>query len=281
MRFLLSRRWILFAIAVGLLAVLAFELGQWQFRRLEDREQRNRVTEQNLTAAPRPVAGVLSPDRPVSAGEEWQRVRAVGRYQPEETVIVRYQTRDGRSGVDVVVPLVTDQGATVLVNRGWAPTENVGSTRPDVPAPPQGEVTVVGWARADATGDAAQVAGQSTRAVSSLEIAPTLGSRVSQGFVDLQTESPAPAEPLAPAETPDVGEGPHFFYGLQWWFFAALAVFGFGYLAWDERRKARRAAQSQSARVIPPSTGSMTPVRNDAAGDNRKAAARPNSSGQP
>ena len=36
--------------------------------------------------------------------------------------------------------------------------------------------------------------------------------------------------PLEPAELPDLGNGPHFFYGLQWWFFGLLAIFGFGYL---------------------------------------------------
>ena len=56
------------------------------------------------------------------------------------------------------------------------------------------------------------------------------------GFVDAEVERPAPAKPLAKAELPDLGNGPHFFYGLQWWFFGLLAIFGFGYLAWDERR---------------------------------------------
>ena len=35
-------------------------------------------------------------------------------------------------------------------------------------------------------------------------------------------------------------EGPHFFYGLQWWFFGALAIFGFGYLMYDEWRGPRQ-----------------------------------------
>ncbi len=59
------------------------------------------------------------------------------------------------------------------------------------------------------------------------------------GFVDVETESPKPAEPLVHAELPDLGNGPHFFYGLQWWFFGVLAVFGFFYLAYDERKKLR------------------------------------------
>ena len=56
------------------------------------------------------------------------------------------------------------------------------------------------------------------------------------GFVELASETPGPAEPLTPAELPDLGEGPHFFYGLQWWFFGLLAVFGFCYLVYDEWR---------------------------------------------
>ena len=43
--------------------------------------------------------------------------------------------------------------------------------------------------------------------------------------------------PLEPAELPELNNGPHFFYGLQWWFFGVLAIFGFFYLAYDEWRK--------------------------------------------
>lgn len=237
MNFLLSRRWILFAVAVGLLAFLAYRLGEWQFSRLEEREGRNQVIAQNLRSQPAPVDEVLSPGEPVDPDEEWQPVTARGEYVAEESVIVRYQTRDGRSGVDVVTPLLTDSGTALLVDRGWVETGNVGTASPDVPAPPSGEVTVTGWVRADATGDSAEVVDRSTRAVSSAEIGPGMPFPVYGGFVDLHTETPEPATPLAKAEPPDLGEGPHFFYGLQWWFFAALAIFGFLYLAWDERRK--------------------------------------------
>ena len=237
--FLLSRRWILFAITVALLAFLAFRLGEWQFNRLEGREAANTVTKRNLAAEPVPVAEVLAVDEAVSSKDEWRRVIATGTYAENSTVVIRYRTRDGQSGVDVVTPLVTGSGTALLVDRGWLATGNVGTTRPDVPPAPGGEVTVVGWLRIDATGDSAQVSDQSARAVSSAEIAPTVPFPVYGGFVDAQSESPEPEDPLAKAEPPDLGAGPHFFYGLQWWFFAALALFGFGYLAWDERRQAR------------------------------------------
>jgi len=234
---LLSRRWVLFLLAVIALALLAYRLGQWQFDRLDERLARNEVARANLGAVPVPVDEVLAVGEPVAAGEEWRRVTATGTYVADETVVIRYQTRDGASGVDVVTPLRTSDGPAVLVSRGWVPTDNTGDLDADVPAPPSGEVTVVGWVRADGTGDATTVVDQSARAVSSEQIAPMLPFPVYGGFVDARSESPAPTTPVLRAEPPDLSEGPHFFYGLQWWFFAALAVFGFGYLAWDERRK--------------------------------------------
>lgn len=240
-RFLLSRRWILFFGVVVVLAYAAFRLGEWQFDRLERRERANAVVERNVVADPVPVEKVLGVGAPVSPEDEWRRVTAQGVYADDETVIVRYQTREGVAGVDVVTPLVTDDGTALLVNRGWLETDNVGTTRADVPTAPEGEVTVTGWVRADA-GDApsAVVRHRSTRAISSSAIGATVPFPVYGGFVELDTQTPPPAEPLAQADPPDLGAGPHFFYGLQWWFFGALAVFGFGYLVWDERRRRRR-----------------------------------------
>jgi cytochrome oxidase assembly protein ShyY1 len=191
---------------------------------------------------------VLAPGRPVDPQDEWRRVSAEGTYLDEQSVVVRYQTRDGASGVDVVTPLRVEPGGTLLlVNRGWLRTSNAGDASPDLPAAPAGEVHVVGWVRADATGDSAAVTDGTTRAVSSSRIGAALDAPVYGGFVDLVSEDPEPAEPLVHAERPDLTEGPHFFYGLQWWFFAALAVFGFGYLAWDERRKLRAVAEPEAA----------------------------------
>ena len=236
MRFLLTRRWVLFALAVVVMALGAWRLGEWQFDRLHDREQRNEWTRTNLAADPAPVSDVLSVDDDVDADQEWLRVRATGEYDAEATVVVRYQTREGKSGVDLVTPLVTEDGTTLLVNRGWVATTNTGASSTELPAPPSGAVDVVGFVRADATGRGIEVEDGSTRAISSREIGETIDGPVYRGFVEAESEAPEPAEPIERVELPDLGEGPHFFYGLQWWFFGALAVFGFGYLMWDERR---------------------------------------------
>ena len=270
----------MFFLVVVVLAYATWWLGRWQFHRLEDRRRDNAVVERNEGAAPVPVDEVLAPGREVDPDDEWRVVTATGSYVADETVVVRYRTREGSAGVDVVVPLQTDDRPAVLVDRGWLATSNSGSSPDDLPAPPAGEVTVTGWVRADATGSSTRVDNASTRAISSEQIGPAIGREVYGGFLDLRSEDPPPAEALQPAELPDLGEGPHFFYGLQWWFFGLLALFGFLYLAYDEWRGGP-AGKRQNVRSMPPSTGSMTPVTNDPAGDSRNAAARPNSSGSP
>ncbi len=319
LRFLVSRRWLLFTLVVVLLAYATWWLGQWQFHRLAERKQSNAIIRTNEARDPAPVADVLAPGRPVDDADEWRVVTATGSYDVADTVVVRYRTRDGESGTDVVVPLVTGDGTALLVDRGWMPSDNRGTDPSDVPAPPSGEVTVTGWVRVDAT-DSAEVSDQSTRAISSVEIGRALGREVYGGFVDLKSEDPPPAQSLEAAELPELNNGPHFFYGLQWWFFGVLAVFGFFYLMYDEWRSERRgevsvraealaerkqkraARQSKKQAVraayererqkpprrpahrerdIPPSTGTMAPDTNDAAGESRKAATRPNSSGSP
>ncbi|MDN4162124.1 SURF1 family cytochrome oxidase biogenesis protein [Nocardioides abyssi] len=310
-RFLLSRRWALFAVAIVVVAWATWWLGNWQFDRLDERRDSNRVVERNENLEPAPVGDILSPGGEVADEDEWRVVTATGEYAVEDTVIVRYRTRDGQSGIDVVVPLVTDDGTTLVVDRGWMATDNRGGDDADVPAPPPGEVTITGYVREDGTGDSTRVVDGRTRAVDSQAIGEAIGRETYGGFVDLRSEDPEPAESLAAPELPEQNDGPHFFYGLQWWFFGALAIFGFLYLAYDELKRGPHGQRSgkrpprpkadprtgkrpprpprqpadgdgaQSARNAPPSTGSITPETNDAAGDSRNAAARPNSSGRP
>lgn len=242
--FLLSRRWLIFAVVVALLAWLAWILGEWQFDRLDQRRDQNAQVRANEEAEPVPVAEVMSQDGGPEAGDEWRLVTATGEYDVDNTVTIRYRTREGEPGVDVVVPFVTTTGQVVAVDRGWLPSDNRGGTPDDIPAPPDGEVTLTGWLRVDATGSSAEVADHSARAVSGKEIGEALDLPTYHGFVDLHTEDPEPEQPLMPVELPDLGEGPHFFYGLQWWFFGLLALVGFGWLARDEWRKGRAGDQA-------------------------------------
>ena len=241
--FLLSRRWVLFFLFVVALGALCWRLGVWQFDRLQERKTDNAVIEHNLAAPPVPATSVMGVHHPLDK-QMYRHVSATGTYALADETLVRYQTRNGQPGVEVLTPLNTVQGSTVLVDRGWMATSNDPKAHVDPPDPAPGQVTVTGWAVPDDEGDPEDftpIRGE-TRLVSSRGFTDVVAGPVVHGYIAALQENPAPAKQLAAPEPPDLSNGPHFFYGLQWWFFAALAVGGFVYFAYLESQERRRRA---------------------------------------
>jgi len=252
-RFLLQRRWLGFLLVVVVLAAVCVRLGLWQLERFDQRQADNARIASYLDEKPVPVEDVLTGTGSVPTSREWRQVTAEGTYDGDGQVIVRYQSREDSRGVDVVTPLVTSSGTAVLVDRGWIEDDAVTAT--NVPAPPAGTVRVTGWLRSDSQADAGAThpAQGQVRAISSAGIGTAVDYPLYPGYIALTEQSP-PETRLAPALSPDLGQGPHFFYGMQWFFFAALAVFGWLYFAWVEahprRRSGTRTHPSQATTTV-------------------------------
>lgn len=251
LRFLLTPRWLGLLLAVLVVGGACLQLGRWQLSRYDDRQDSNGTLRANLKADPVALSDVLDAATAPTSDEQWRVVEATGTYDAENQMFVLYRTRDRQPGVDVVVPLVTDSGAAVIVDRGWVPAVANGNEAPSAPPPPAGEVTVTGWVRIDAEGDSSEVV-ESTgtmRAISSLQIEQLLPYPVYNGFLDLTSEQPQVSPSPAKAEAPDIGSGPHFFYGLQWFFFALLALTFWFYFAWSEFKQREQDTSGSSERA--------------------------------
>ena len=258
-RFLLSRQWVVLTLVGLVLMPVMVRLGFWQLHRHEHRVANNHLIAAALKAPAVPVESVTSPGFRVPREDLYKKVTATGRYDTAHEVVARHRTA-GNSGSDdssgggeqvgyhVITPLILDDGRAVLVNRGWIAPGDDPTAFPKITPPPSGEVTVTGWVRADGSGSSTVVEDGSTRAISTAAIGETVDYPLYRGFVDAETEDGAPVTGLVRTELPDLGNGPHFFYGLQWWFFGALAVFGFGYLAYDEYRGRKGRPRKRSRR---------------------------------
>lgn len=236
---MLNRRTILLTLGAFALAALCVRLGFWQWHRMEDKKHEQSVIERHLAAEAVPVQSVLQPGRAVAGTDEWTRVRVIGTFDTRREVTVKFTTREGKAGADVVTPLVLPDGSALLVNRGWMATENTNARPTDIPAAPRGQVTVEGWLRPDnnAGGNAVVPVDGQVRAIASRGLERHIGRDLLPGFINLQKPS---ATGLEPEPRPHVGHALNFFYALQWWFFAGLALIGPFWFSRDPQAKAIR-----------------------------------------
>lgn len=258
-RFLREPRWLALGFLV-LLVVPAFVLlSRWQLSRLDDRRHFNDLVTTHSAQAPVPVDSVMSAGAAAATvGDEqrWLPVTATGRYVASGEVLVRKRPLEGRNGFWVVTPLVTTTGAVLAVNRGWVEASGSASATQDVPPPPDGQVTVTGRVQPSEQAPeqpADLPAGQVTDLDVALVAGP--GATVYPGYVQLESSQPAQADGLTPLPLPDLSDGPHLSYAIQWVFFAIVAVTGFVLLARRERDYAdttTRTDVAPSAEAAPP-----------------------------
>lgn len=235
-RFLLTPRWLAgLALALALSAVCVL-LGTWQWDRREQARARIAPVVANYDREPVPIHDVL-PSRgdagPLPRAAEWTPVIMHGTYSPEDSLLLRNRSLQGRPGYHVLVPLQLDDGRAVVVDRGWLPTGATGQGPDSVPSVPAGEVQVLGRLRApEPAFDRDAPAGQ-VHTVDLERLADVLDRQdlVVSAYAVLDAERPAPAEaPVAlPRPVPD--EGPHLSYSLQWFVFAIGVLVAYGVLA--------------------------------------------------
>lgn len=211
-----------FVVALGVVFV---NLGQWQLDRLAQRRERNSATVANEAKPVQPFEAVFT--HPIGDAEQWQRVEARGTFDAERQFVVRYRSNGDDRGYEVVTPLRTASGI-VLVDRGFVATDGGGQIPRVAPPPPAGEVTVVGHARRNEQGRRAAVTpsdGQ-VRLINSDAIGAALGKPVHNGYISAVAVTPPQTGEFVPVQLPDINEGPHFWYAVQWFAFAGLAAAG-------------------------------------------------------
>jgi cytochrome oxidase assembly protein ShyY1 len=222
------RLWVRWALLIAFVAALgtAFvNLGEWQLHRLESRRERNVSTVANEQRPVQPWTTVFT--RTITDADQWQRVSATGTFDADHQYVLRYRSSGDTDGYEVVTPLRTDSG-TVLVDRGIVSLSN-GAQIPSVaPPPPTGVVTVVGHVRRDEEGkrSAREPVNGSMRLIDSAAIGTTLPYPVVDGYIGLLTVDPPQDGGFKPIALPEISDGPHFWYAVQWFMFAGIGLAG-------------------------------------------------------
>lgn len=206
-------------VAALLLAAGCVRLGVWQLERLHHRRARNAALASARALPPVELHGMLPLD-----SVRGRLVRARGVYDYTRERLAHGRSYEGVPGVDLVTPLELAGGrdGAVLVDRGWAPS-------PDGYHLDQ---------RAYREPDSATVVGLGVLAprwrgdVDPERIGDSLPYRLERYMVQQLPDSPTSAPPVASGNVPrrwtlpELSDGPHLSYAVQWFSFAAIIVVG-------------------------------------------------------
>ncbi|SHL60420.1 Cytochrome oxidase assembly protein ShyY1 [Streptomyces yunnanensis] len=255
-RFLLTPRW----WGINVFAVLAIPfcifMGSWQLSRFDARvashhQQENRTADAKA-AAPRPLQSLLPVDQ-VTSGRQ---ASARGRFDATHQLLVPGRTLQGKNGDQqgfyVLTLLRTDGGKALPVVRGWLPGDaNATADAAKVPAPPTGEVTVVGALQASENEGTAGVraGGGLPKGQLGMISAASLVNIVPYGVYDAWitlTDPPAPLRAVPPAAVEGTGLDMKAFQNLgytgEWFVFAGFVLFMWFRLVRREAEAAKDAA---------------------------------------
>ncbi|HEU4490916.1 MAG TPA: SURF1 family protein [Jiangellales bacterium] len=236
-----ARRWVPVALGIGAVVVLCVVAGRWQLDRHEQRVERNAALTTAAAATPVPVDDLLG-IVPAPETAEWRQVRAVGRYDADEQLVVRLRPRDGEAGAHVLTPLVTAGGTALLVDRGFVPQRGSAGVVPEAPAPPRGSVEVVARVRLSEVGrgTGGDPATGTVRYVDVPALAESLPYPLYGAWAELVEQEPPAQQPPEPLPPPVAEQGPNLAYAFQWFLFAVVAVVGGVLLLRSEARGGRR-----------------------------------------
>lgn len=219
-------RWVALAIVVVTLVIAFVNLGYWQLDRLDQRRERNQSVAAHEDSPVRDWDEVFGPV--ITESDQWQRVRVTGSFDTAHQFVVRYRTQDGRSGYEVLTPLLTPDGRHLLVDRGFAARPSGEDFPSTAPPAPGGQVSIVGHVRRNEQGSdqaVTPVDGQ-VRLVNSVGIASALPYPLLDGYLGVVEIVPAQEGGLVPVAPPKQEEGNHLSYAIQWFLFSALAGLG-------------------------------------------------------
>nr|WP_269329573.1 SURF1 family protein [Kineosporia babensis] len=241
MRTALKPRWLALLVVMLLAASVMAKLGDWQLQRAREHGDSAQKAEQAAeSGASVPIGEVLRPSQTFQREAINAKVSATGHWSGADQLLVPDRELDGEPGLWVLTPLITEDGTTVPVVRGWV-ADAAEATEPDSDT----EVTVVGLVQPtepSAVRDPGETSGLPEGQIDRVAAAQLAGlwpQPMVTGFVVMSSQTPQtdPALTLVPPPTSDGKlDWGNVSYAIQWWAFALIALLFWFRLVRDDHK---------------------------------------------
>lgn len=211
-------------VALLLIAACLFA-AQWQFSRGSNQSANNKIIAANLDLPSLAIDDVANLD-PVA--NQWRKIKLQGKFSQTNQELVRNRYYEGKFGFEVLTLFTTTNGESFWVDRGWVAAGPNAATPPDVEQVTGESVEISARIRSENLSRQLQGSFFVTRATSvkPKSIAKLQGIDANEYYLDLLGSSDGQVKPLTKIELPELSNGPHYAYGIQWLAFALLALIG-------------------------------------------------------
>lgn len=211
-----------------LLVVGCVWAAQWQYHRGVDRHQRNNQIELRSELPAISISDAVD-DAPAY---EWRKISATGEFDSARQILLRNRYFEGKYGFEVLTAFEDSSGIQYWVDRGWVQAGASATIAPELPPLPNGEVRIEGRLRLDRslpqgkffaipTGDKGGLISEANAQASNTELGIN-----STFYIDLLAGDQPELTPEVAASLPELSDGPHFAYALQWVIFGGLVLYG-------------------------------------------------------
>jgi surfeit locus 1 family protein len=205
------------------LIVLCCIAAQWQYHRGVDRHARNAIIEKHIALSPVALDSVK--DSPLAA--EWKTVTTQGTFDSSQQILLKNRYSEGFYGFEVLTLFTTPTNEKFWVDRGWVKAGATATIAPTITPPPTNEVSITGRLRLDSSlprGAFLALPANGEGLISKLDAQSQLDTQ--DYYIDLLSGSESSLTPKVTAQLPELSDGPHMAYALQWLFFGGLIIYG-------------------------------------------------------
>ena len=201
------------------LIILCLIAANWQYQRGVDRHAKNFKIESKSA-----LATINLDDIKDLKSNEWRTVRFTGQFDKSHEVLLRNRyNADGKYGYEYLT-LFKSGNKQFWIDRGWVQAGERASDRPKIPSTPTNEIELTGRLRLDSSLPRGSFF--ALPASGNLISSWNLRSKVNTEPFYIDLIGGAGLAPDTPAELPELSDGPHMAYALQWLFFAGLIAYG-------------------------------------------------------
>jgi len=211
-------------VALLLIAGCLFA-SQWQFARGSYQSQTNKIIAENLELPTLVLADFNNLD---AVDNQWRTVKITGNFSPTSQELVRNRYYEGKFGFEVLTLFKSTGGENFWVDRGWVAAGPNAATPPKVTPAIEGNVEITARIRSENLSRQLQGSFFVTRVETEKpkSITKLQGVDAKPYYLDLLPSEDGKIKPLTNIDLPELSNGPHYAYAIQWLAFAALALIG-------------------------------------------------------